>query len=196
MNMWRMRLQSKMLNHKGTKEIRTNRLILRKYKLSDAQGMFKNYATDERVTKFLNWSPYETSEAIVPFLEMCIKDYEKENTYNWAIEFENEIIGGISAMTVDDLWKNCEVGYCIGHDFWNKGITSEALSAVIQFLFEEVGLHRIMAKHDVENPASGEVMKKCGMTYEGRLKEYYLRQDGTYSDSLVYGILNQKDEIC
>ena len=99
-------------------------------------------------------------------------------------------------MTVDDLWKNCEVGYCIGHDFWNKGITSEALSAVIQFLFEEVGLHRIMAKHDVENPASGEVMKKCGMTYEGRLKEYYLRQDGTYSDSLVYGILNQKEEIC
>lgn len=184
-----------MLKHKGTKEIHTNRLILRKYRLSDAQGMFKNYATDQRVTRFLNWCPYETSEAILPFLEMCIKNYEKENTYNWAIEFENEIIGGISAMSVDDLWKNCEVGYCIGYDFWNKGITSEALAAVIQFLFEEVGMHRIMAKHDVENPASGEVMKKCGMTYEGRLKEYYLRQDGTYSDSLVYGIVNTNTNV-
>lgn len=51
-------------------------------------------------------------------------------------------------------------------------------------------MHRVMAKHDVENPASGEVMKKCGMTYEGRLKEYYLRHDGTYSDALVYGIIN------
>lgn len=50
-------------------------------------------------------------------------------------------------------------------------------------------MHRIMAKHDIENPTSGEVMKKCGMTYEGRFKEFYLRHDGTYSDALVYGIV-------
>lgn len=180
-----------MVKHKGTKEIRTNRLLLRRYRLSDAEEMFKNYANDDRVTKFLSWKAYEKAEDIIPFIESSIKDYEKESTYHWAIEYEGEMIGSISVMSVDNLRNNCEVGYCIGYDFWNKGITSETLAAVIRFLFEEVGMHRILAKHDVENPASGEVMKKCGMTYEGRFKEYYLRHDGTYSDALVYGIVNE-----
>lgn len=181
-----------MLSHKGTKVIRTNRLLLRKYRLSDKEDMFRNYANDERVTKFLSWKEYEKPEDILPFLEMVIQDYERISTYHWAIEFEGEMIGSISVMSVDDLRNNCEVGYCIGYDYWNKGITSEAVAAVIKFLFEEVGMHRILAKHDVENPASGEVMKKCGMTYEGRFREYYLRHDGTYSDALVYGIVNEK----
>lgn len=179
-----------MLNHKGTREIHTDRLLLRKYKITDFEDMFQNYANDERVTKYLSWKAYEKAEDIKPFLEMSIQDYEKDSTYHWVIEYNGKMIGSISVMSVDNLRKNCEVGYCIGYDYWNMGITSEALAAVIRFLFDEVGMHRVMAKHDVENPASGEVMKKCGMTYEGRLKEYYLRHDGTYSDALVYGIIN------
>lgn len=182
-----------MLNHVGTKEIRTSRLLLRKYSLSDIDDMFKNYANDERVTKYLSWKAYNNAEDIRPFLEMVLQDYEKESTYNWAIEYEGEMIGSISVMSVDDLRNNCEVGYCIGYDYWNKGITSEALAAVIEFLFEEVGMHRVLAKHDVENPASGEVMKKCGMTYEGRFREYYLRYDGSYSDAIVYGVVNEEN---
>ena len=182
-----------MLNHKGTKEIRTDRLLLRKYQLSDAEGMFENYANDDRVTKYLPWKPYNNPADVIPFLEMSIKKYEEINTYNWAIVYQGSVIGGISAMSIDSMRNNCEVGYCIGYDFWNKGITSEALAAVITFLFEEVGMHRILAKHDIENPASGEVMKKCGMTYEGRFKEYYLRHDGTYSDALAYGIVNENN---
>ena len=95
---------------------------------------------------------------------MSIKDYEKSSTYHWAIEYEGKMIGSISVMSVDYLRNNCEVGK-----------------------------HRIMAKHDIENKASGEVMKKCKMSYEGRLKEYYLRHDGTYSDALVYGIVNENN---
>ncbi len=94
-------------------------------------------------------------------------------------------------MSVDELRNNCEVGYCIGYDYWNKGFTSEALAAIMTYLFAEVGMHRIWAKHDVENPASGAVMQKCGMIYEGRFKEYYLRHDGTYSDALVYGMVTK-----
>lgn len=69
---------------------------------------------------------------------------------------------------------------------------TEALSAVLHYLFMEVGYHRIYAKHDVENVASGKVMKKCNMIYEGRLREQYLRYDGTYSDALIYSILKQE----
>lgn len=181
-----------MIVHKGTMELCTKRLKLRKYTLLDAEYMYKNYATDERVTKFLNWEPYKNVKDIEKFLSERVKEYKDQNVYNWAIEKENEMIGSISAISVDEINHSCEIGYCTGYEYWNQGITSEALSAVIAFLFNEVGMHRITAKHDVENPASGKVMQKCNMTHEGTLRENYLRHDGTYSDALVYGILKKE----
>lgn len=105
-----------MLNHKGTQEIVTERLLLRKYRITDSENMFKNYTNDERVTRFLTWEPYTNSEDTKEFLQATIDTYEKDSTYNWAIEYEGEIIGGISAMFIDDMRRNCEAGYCIGYD--------------------------------------------------------------------------------
>jgi len=181
-----------MLKHKGTQELCTERLRLRRYDISDAGNMFKNYSSDARVTKFLSWKPYENVKDVENYLAAVVDKYAFPNVYHWAIETNGEIIGSISVMSVDEKNHNCEIGYCIGHDYWSKGITSETLSAVMTFLFNEVGMHRIFAKHDVENPASGKVMQKCSMTYEGRLREHYLRHDGTYSDALVYSILRKE----
>ncbi len=178
------------MQHKGTVEIRTKRLLLRRYQLSDTKDMFQNYANDSEVTRFLDLEPYETEESILPFVTEVIESYRNTDMYHWAIEYEKNMIGSISVMSINELRKNCEVGYCLGAGFWNKGIMTEALEAVIRFLFDEVGMHRIMAKHNEHNPASGEVMKKCHMLYEGRLKEYYPNKDGSYSDSLMYGIVN------
>lgn len=181
-----------MLKHKGTQELYTERLRLRRYDISDAGNMFKNYASDARVTKYLSWKPYKNVKDVENYLTGVISKYVSSDVYHWAIEINGEIIGSISVMFVDEKNHNCEIGYCIGHDYWSKGITSEALSAVMTFLFKEVGMHRIFAKHDVENPASGKVMQKCDMTYEGRLREHYLRHDGTYSDALVHSILKNE----
>lgn len=181
-----------MLHHKGTQEIKTHRLILRRYKLSDAQYMYKNYATDKRVTRFLNWEPYSCVEDVETFVNDVITSYEKPDTYHWAIIYEGEIIGAISAWAINEQDCNCEVGYNIGYDYWNKGIMTEALTAVIRYLFDEVKMHRILAKHDVDNPASGKVMQKCGMKREGIFRQYYLHEDGTYSDSVLYSILENE----
>ena len=168
-----------MLEHKGTMELITKRLKLRRFILSDAASMYKNYATDERVTKYLSWKPYDAIESVENYLSDLIKQYNNPNEYHWAIEMNNEIVRSISTISISDKNCNCEVGYCIGYDYWNKGITTEALSAVMNFLFQEVGIHRITAKHDAENPSSGKVMQKCNMEYEGKLRDYYLRKDGT-----------------
>jgi len=178
-----------MLTHKGTRDIHTARLHLRRYRMEDAEDIFRNYATDERVTKFLSWTPYSDIKTLKGFISDCIASYSYDN-YSWVIEYENQVIGGIAAIKTDEKNESCEIGYCIGYDFWKMGITTEALSSVIHYLFTEVGFHRVFAKHDVENPASGKIMQKCGMVYEGRLRDYYLRHDGTFGDSLVYGILN------
>ncbi len=180
-----------MLTHKGTQNIQTKRLCLRRYNLDDATDIFKNYATDSKVAKFLSWPPYDNIETLKSFISEQVANYA-DNVYNWVIEYNSQVIGSISAIGIDEKNNSCEIGYCIGFEFWNKGIATEAMSAVINYLFSDVGFNRILAKHDVENPASGKVMIKCNMTYEGRLREHYLRHDGTYSDSLVYSILKSE----
>jgi ribosomal-protein-alanine N-acetyltransferase len=179
-----------MLQHKGTKTLITPRLILRKYQLDDANDMFINYLADERVALFMSWQAYRSIDEVYAFLAEKPKLYESNSTYDWAIEHEGEVIGGISAYSISEKNHSCEFGYCIGNAFWNMGLASEAAYAVINFLFQEVQLHRITATHDVENPASGKVMQKCGMVCEGRFREHYLRHDNTFSDALLYGILN------
>lgn len=95
------------------------------------------------------------------------------------VKDENALIGTIAAVKTDDEIKAAEIGYCIGQNWWHKGYTSEALGAVINFLFDEVGLNRIAARHDVNNSHSGGVMKKCGMRFEGIMARGCKKQWGT-----------------
>lgn len=179
-----------MLSHKGTITIQTPRLTLRKYHESDLADIYQNYATDERVTQYLSWQPYPNIESLKEFVSLQIASYTNQ-TYNWVIEYEHQVIGSISAL-VEERNESCEIGYCLGHAFWNQGLATEALTAIIAFLFEKVGFHRIMAKHDLDNPASGKVMQKCNMVYEARLREYFFRHDGVFADALIYSILKSE----
>ena len=83
-----------------------------------------------------------------------------------------------------------EIGYCIGQKFWNKGITTEAMKAIIRFFFEEVGVNRIEARHDTKNPASGRVMIKSGLKFEGILRQAGKNNTGI-NDLAVYAILKE-----
>jgi len=178
------------MRHLGTNTIDTARLCLRRYRLDDAADMFRNYANDPRVTKFLSWQPYDDIEDVQKFIANQVANYP-DDKYHWAIEYQGQMIGGISVIRMDEKNHSCELGYCIGHDFWGLGLTTEATMAVLQYLFCQVGYHRVFAKHDVDNPASGKVMQNCGMVYEGRLREHYRRHDGVFSDALIYGILRK-----
>ena len=91
----------------------------------------------------------------------------------WAITVKEEgddPIGSISVVKHDSEIGKMEIGYCIGRHWWHKGIMTEALGAVIDHLFHNVGAQRIEACHDPRNPNSGAVMRKCGMVFEGMLR--------------------------
>ena len=93
---------------------------------------------------------------------------------NWAIVLKEngpEPIGNISVVHVKDSTLCATMGYCMSRAHWRKGIMAEALTALIAFLFDEVGFNRIEADHDIENPASGRVMQKSGMTFEGTSRQ-------------------------
>lgn len=178
-----------MLTHKGTVTIETPRLILRKARMEDAEPMLRNWANDPEVTKFLTWPTHGNIEVSEKVLANWLKSYEKDDYYQWMIVLKeiNEPIGSIMASTIGRA-QCAHIGYCIGRRWWHQGIMSETLKAVMDFLFDEVGYHRVEAMHDPNNPHSGGVMQKCGMKYEGTLRMADRNNQGICNAS-YYGLL-------
>ena len=183
------------MNHKGTKTLETERLILRQFTLNDAEAMYRNWANDPEVTRFMTWPPYENAEGTRKKLQQWVEEYKDPSNYTWAIVPKDlgEPIGSISVVAVVEERDIVSIGYCIGRKWWHQGITSEAFEAVIRFMFDEVGVNRLEARHNVDNPNSGGVMKKCGLTYEGTLRQAATDNTGLM-DLSVYSILRSEYE--
>lgn len=181
------------MNHLGTKRIETARLILRPFVSEDAEAMYRNWASDPEVTKFLSWPHYKSVDTAHEILAVWTNQYSDKTFYQWAIEFKElgQPIGSISLVNFDDKVDMAEIGFCIGKPWWGQGIMTESLRAVMEYLFEEVGAQRIEAGHDPNNPASGAVQRKCGMKYEGTLRRS-IRSNQGITDKAVLAILKEE----
>ena len=146
------------MEHLGTRILETDRLILRPFTSEDTEAMYRNWASDPEVSKFLTW-PAHTSPEVTS-----------------------------QVVSHSDPVARATMGYCIGRRWWCQGITSEALARVIQFLIRDVGMRRVDAMHDVENPNSGAVMGKCGMRLEGTMRQVAVNNLGI-RDVCWYAIL-------
>lgn len=179
------------LTHKGTHPITTPRLLLRPFTLEDAPAMYANWASNPEVTKFLTWPTHPNVDVSRAVLADWVARYGEPAYYQWAItipEAGGEPIGSIAVVNLNERVCSAEVGYCIGRKWWHQGIMTEALQAVMDFLFDEVGVNRIEARHDPRNPHSGGVMRKCGMTYEGTHRQSDRNNQGV-CDASWYAIL-------
>lgn len=179
------------MKHLGTKMLETDRLMLRRFFIEDADAVYNNWASDPDVTKYLMWPYHNTVEITRNVLTDWDSQYSKDDYYHWAIilkEYGDEPIGSIAVVHKDDAIEMVHIGYCIGKRWWKQGITSEALTALVQFLFEEVGINRIESRHDPRNPNSGKVMMKCGFKYEGTHRDADWNNQGR-CDSAMYAIL-------
>jgi len=181
------------MKHLGTIKLETDRLILRRFTLDDAMDMYRNWASEPEVTKFLTWKTYESPKDADAILKIWDENYAQPDFYQWAIELKQigQPIGSISVVHLNDQVASAEIGYCIGKAWWKQGITAEALDRVIRFLFDEVGMNRIEAKHDVNNPNSGKVMQKCGMIHEGIHRQADYNNQGL-CDVACYAILKSE----
>ncbi len=183
-----------MLNHKGTKIIETERLILRPYRSSDAETMFKNWASDREVAKYVTWNAHRSVTETETVINKWLAEYNELSRYNWVIVLKElgEPIGSIDVVHIYDNIGAAEIGYCLGRQWWNKGIMTEAFKTVIKYLFEEIGFLQIRAGHAAPNAASGKVMRKCGLTYEGTLRRFFRAASGELLDICYYSILKEE----
>ena len=175
-----------------TERLESERLYLRPLETGDREAIFRLINHDRDVLRYYV-AEYLENEEELP-IERMIASFEKTGKHIFAIVLKenDEVIGNIFQCSGPDRFMNSsEVGYAIGKEYWNQGYMSEALKLMIAFLFGK-GIHKVSACHIEENKASGRVMEKCGMTYEGkRIDELYYH--GKYHDTLHYFIINKEE---
>lgn len=181
------------MKHLGTKRIETQRLELRPFTMDDAQAMFENWASDPEVTKYLTWPAHGSVAITQMVLDDWVSHYGEEDYYQWAIVPKDfgQPIGSISVVSKNDQAQLVHIGYCIGKRWWHQGIMSESLKAVMDFFFDEVGVNRVETRHDPNNFNSGAVMRKCGMHFEGTLRQSDWNNQGI-CDASWYGLLAEE----
>ena len=157
----------------GTQRLETDRLYLRRFTVGDAEDMYRNWASDPEVTRYLTWPCHASAEATAELLKTWVEQYEDGGRFQWAIERKSApgVIGSIAAVNLDEATNAAEIGYCLSRACWGQGIMPEALRAVMDFLFDEADFNRLTARHDRNNPNSGHVMEKAGMRKEGVLRQ-------------------------
>lgn len=176
-----------MLN-RGTIPITTKRLLLRRLRLRDVFAMNVNWAASENVTKYLKrdtQNMYETFK----YIKNRKKKYKNKQFFEWGIVFENELVGVIGASKLFNITKYIhaeaeenvyEIGYCIGEKWWGKGIATEALGAVIDFMFSE-GVDKLEVRHHIDNFASQKVIEKFPFVYQGLEEEHKTNTENKFT---------------
>ena len=176
-------------------ELETDRLILRELRMSDAWDLYA-YARDPLVSQHVLWSPHASVLQSRQVLRDAIRQYRRGLPGSFAITLKDsgKMIGTVGFMWVDGQYRSAEVGYSLSREYWNKGIMTEALRAVIAFGIDELRLNRIEAQYETDNPASGRVMAHVGMRYEGLLRQRLVNK-GKFVDVKLCAILREDPRL-
>ena len=171
--------------------LETPRLRLRRLTMRDAQDIY-DYGRDPLVARHVLWDAYTNIFEVRGYLRYMLRKYRLGEPSSWGIEWKatGQIIGTIGFMWIQRDNAAAEVGYSLSRAFWNKGIMTEALKATLDYGFRGMNLNRIEAQHETENPASGAVMRKCGMIREGTLRQRLMNK-GRFVDVELYAILRR-----
>jgi RimJ/RimL family protein N-acetyltransferase len=171
--------------------LRTSRLILRPFAIADAPRVQQLAGAREVALNTIHIPhPYPDGAA-----EEWISKHEQrieEGEFSFAID-DGELVGAIG-LHMKRGYERAEIGYWLGVPFWGRGYATEAVAAIIRYGFEELKLNRIYAGYFSRNAASGRVMEKNGMKYEGSLRQHVKKWD-EYVDVIYYGILRSEWQV-
>lgn len=161
--------------------LESERLKLRKIELEEAANVYQTWTNDKEVAKYVRWNVHKNVEETKEWIMMEQENCKKDNYYDWGIELKEEgkLIGSIGAHYIPEL-DRYEIGYAIAKKYWGRGIVTEAVRCVIDYLANEKGIKQYVAIHAKQNPASGAVMQKVGFKY---IKDEYIEK---FDKSVVF----------
>lgn len=170
-------------------DIHTDRLLLRRLKVTDAEDMFE-YSCNADVTKYLMWSAHPDLKYTKKYLKFVVSKYKSGQYLDWGIVLKstNKLIGTCGFTTIDVTNSKGEIGYVINPAYHRNGYGLEAVKTVLSYAFKVLELNRIEARVIKGNTPSANLLEKCGMTFEGTgRKELFVKDD--YKDVQHFSIL-------
>ncbi len=169
----------------GTKELKTKRLMLRKYHIEDAESLYQKFGCNPVMFQYSGWNPYATKEMAEETVKRFIESYSDDYFYGWVIEMNQEIIGTIGAYDYDPVENQIEIGISIDELYWGQGIATEAMDCVLHYLTEDEGITHITAWCAKDNIGSKKAMEKAGMVLKKEQPKALEIEDQQY-DKLIY----------
>lgn len=172
-------------------ELETERLRLVEVTKDHAQGVFDNFSNPV-VLQYYGMDPMTELAQAEKLVEHFRNSFLASRSIRWAMvrKEDNRFAGTIGLNNLSKGMKRAEIGFEIHPDFWRTGMTSEALRAVVNYSFTELGLHRMGAVTFLDNVASIKLLEKNGFEQEGILRSY-LFQNGQSHDARVFSVLNK-----
>ncbi len=169
--------------------LNTPRLALRPFTLAAAAAVQRLAGAPEVASTTLN-VPYPYDDGMAEeWISTHAAQFREGGIITYAVTFmDQDLIIGAVSLSVTARHRRAELAYWMGLPYWNRGYTTEACAALVEYGFSVLALHRITATHFTRNPASGRVMQKLGMEHEGTLCQHFLKGDG-FEGVEVYGLL-------
>ena len=167
----------------GTVELWTERMILRRYRPEDAEDLYRYLGTDPAMYEYSGWNPYATLEMARETVQSFINRYDDEYTYSWVTDIDDVIVGTIGAYDYNN--DQIEVGFSVVPGWQGRGLATEALRKVLEYLTENEGILCVTAWCAAENVGSRKVLEKAGMRLI-REEKGGLQVCGRVYDKLVY----------
>ena len=149
----------------GTVELWTERLILRRYRSEDADDLNRYLGTDPAMYKYSGWNPYATLEMAQETVQRFIVSYDDEHAYSWVMDIDDVIVGTIGAYDFED--DHIEVGFSVVPGWQGRGLATEALKKVLEYLTDNEGIPCVTAWCAAENIGSQRALEKAGMKLVG-----------------------------
>lgn len=179
---------------KDSPTFETDRLIIRKFSMQDANDYFE-VASDPIVTSQTTWERHNTIQDSNNYIQRVLDKYIKYEAFHWGVvhKLHGRLIGRTGLIRIDSAHDKAELGYVLSKDYWGQGIITEATEHIMKYGFIELGLNRIEARCNYNNPGSYRVMEKLGMVMEGILRKQLLIK-GQYVDQRLYSILKSEFE--
>ncbi len=169
----------------GTAELRTENLVLRRYHPDDAEQLYKSFGSDPDMYKYSGWNPYATPEMAMETVQHFIGSYEDEHSYSWVMDARgNDVVAGtIGAYDYEN--GQIEVGFSVAKEWQGRGLATEALRKVLEYLTQNEGISCVTAWCAEENIASKRVLERSGMKLVHTEEKGLEVCDRTY-DKLIY----------
>ncbi|HEV7682023.1 MAG TPA: GNAT family protein [Pyrinomonadaceae bacterium] len=169
--------------------ITTDRLSLRWIRMEDVDDFYAVYSNPQ-VMRYWSTPPLADKEAARKLIEDIQRDVEHQRIIKWGIALrpDDKFIGSVTLFNLDYTHRRAEIGYAQGRAYWGYGYMKEALTAVINYGFTELNLHRIEADVDPRNDASIRSLERLGFQREGYLRERW-QVSGEIQDAFLYGLL-------